>query len=209
VNDMPDHGLRAHTIVRLMTGQDTFWVVETPAEIREKLRALKEDFSMGLGEEAEDEGSMLRLIGLDIWTGEAAETEPYELAVHPGTVVVVRGISETYWKRHLASANAQGGGVGVGGVNAEEFMQQFLGGKGVGGLVIGPEGIRQFGAGPAKPLKVAEGTDSSDLECCCGHPAFNHDQTAEFVGECAEAGCTCGRFHTHDQLGPNGEEQAP
>lgn len=208
MNEMPDHALRPHSILRLMNSQEPFWVVETPAQIREKMRGLKEDFSMGIDGEGEG-GSLLMLVGLDLWTGDKPETEPYELEVHPGMVSVVRGVSETYWERHFAQAASQGGGMGVGGVSTEDFMQQFFGGKGVGGIVIGPEGIRQFGAGPAKPMKSAEAELNPKIECCCGHLAFNHDLMEEFVGECTEEGCGCGRFHTHDQLGPDGQEQAP
>lgn len=193
----PDQ-IRAHSIIKTVTAQEAFFVAESPVEVRGRLAEMRQNMSLGLVEDEGEQSGLLVLVGIDTYADpntQKTKVEPFELSLHPGTIALIRGVSDHYWDTHLAmgdqvgqraaaEAAPQGGGLG-------SFLQSM------GFEVWPPQGgnpRHQGGGHGVKPALISQ-VQPTD-KCCCDHTVAEHEVNGEFVGGCQA--CGCGVFHTHD-----------
>jgi hypothetical protein len=196
MSEMPEIDYRAGAIVTQLGGSvDPAWVVESPAEIRAKLKALKEAHSMGI--DSEDDEMLLVLTGLDLYTDKPPHVEPYDLSLHPGTVLQIKEVNERFWDSHLARAREEKPGPPEG---MPPAMAEALTGLGVDLSQVTPlfpPGVSPHGGeGDSATMTLEQFNENgAEVECCCGHKALNHVISERRVEECTE--CDCVLFHTH------------
>lgn len=216
------------SIVQMVNDPTPHFVLQSPNEIRKLRAALKQDEDLGLGDgggEA-DESGLLDLVGLDLYGD--GDIESYDLAIHPGWLLMAKQVTPRAWEAHQVS-------VGIDpkkGVRFQEVEKRTLretpqlilslkaAGVKVDVVEAGRyfveletnEGELQAGRHMMSGVVLLSVDSDGDEICCCGHPAADHFRGPKVIEGCRACG-VCGIFHRHleeeDDDGQAEEQPAP
>jgi len=199
MEESPEFTVKANALVATLGGLEKFLVVETAPEVRAKIAELREQGSYSLGEEEGDRSGFLILLGLDIYAEagrpEGPRIEPFDVGIHPGTVGVIREVTDSFWQAHIESIDSMVRQQNLPAPPERGDMIRELRGvlDSMGFAVVGGGTIAQdaYGMKPALASEV-----DPETKCCCGDKASVHRTKGAVIGSCEK--CPCGLFHTHD-----------